>query len=89
MLTIEDYWITWIIVGSLSGTVSSFTLRSDEVYYARMIDGILGACVGGEIIRRWDPLLVTATTGLVTAAVTSALFLLVISRLRRLRALHR
>jgi len=89
MLTIEDYWITWLIVGSLAGIVSSFTRRGSEMYYARMIDGILGACVGGEIIRRWDPLLVTTATGLVAAALTSAMFLIVISRLRRSRTLHR
>jgi uncharacterized membrane protein YeaQ/YmgE (transglycosylase-associated protein family) len=47
-----------------------------------MFDGVLGACVGGELVRRWDASLALALPGLLAAVIGSALLLFLFARLR-------
>jgi uncharacterized membrane protein YeaQ/YmgE (transglycosylase-associated protein family) len=83
MLTATDFWISWSIIGALVGAGSYVARRPlSEALFARMFDGILGACVGGEIVRRWDATQALATPGLAGAAIGSVLFLLLLSRFR-------
>jgi uncharacterized membrane protein YeaQ/YmgE (transglycosylase-associated protein family) len=83
MLTTTDYWISWLIIGALVGAISYLARRAlSEALFTRMLDGVLGACVGGEIIRRWDASQAASGIGLIGAAVGSILFLYLLSRLR-------
>ncbi len=83
MLTATDYWISWSIIGALSGVLSYLGRRPlADALFTRMFDGILGACVGGEIVRRWDATQAVAATGLLGAAFGSVLFLYVLNRMR-------
>lgn len=83
MLTPTDYWISWTIIGALVGAVSHLTRRAlTEALFTRMFDGVLGACVGGEIVRRWDASLALSSPGLIGAVVGSILFLYFLNRLR-------
>ena len=83
MLTATDFWISWSIIGALVGAASYLARRPlTEALFSRMLDGILGACVGGEIIRRWDPAQALAAPGLLGAAIGSVLFLVLLSRFR-------
>jgi uncharacterized membrane protein YeaQ/YmgE (transglycosylase-associated protein family) len=83
MLSPTDYWISWAIIGALVGVMSLATRRSmTDALFTRMFDGVLGACVGGELVRRWDASLALATPGLLAAAVGGALLLYLFSRLR-------
>ncbi|MFN3622751.1 MAG: hypothetical protein ACK4TP_01690 [Hyphomicrobium sp.] len=83
MLSATDYWISWSIIGALSGVVSHLGRRPvTDALFTRMFDGILGACVGGEIVRRWDATQAVAGPGLIGAAVGSLLFLYLLNRLR-------
>lgn len=83
MLTAIDYWISWSIIGALAGTLSFLTRRPlTESLFTRMFDGILGAGVGGEIVRRWDPAHASSALGLLGAATGSILLLYLFSRLR-------
>lgn len=83
MLSATDYWISWSIIGACAGAVSYLGRRTlQEALFMRMFDGILGACVGGEIVRRWDPSLALSAPGLSAAAIGSILFLYILSRFR-------
>lgn len=83
MLTATDYWISWSIIGACVGALSYLARRAlPEALFTRMLDGILGACVGGEIVRRWDATQALAGPGLIAAAIGSLLFLYLLSRLR-------
>lgn len=83
MLTATDYWISWSIIGALVGALSYLSRRTlTDALFARMFDGILGACVGGEIVRRWDASQAIGGPGLAGAAIGSILFLYLLSRLR-------
>jgi uncharacterized membrane protein YeaQ/YmgE (transglycosylase-associated protein family) len=83
MLSPTDYWISWAIIGALVGVMSLATRRSmTDALFTRMFDGVIGACVGGELVRRWDASLALATPGLLAAAVGSAVLLYLFSRLR-------
>ena len=83
MLSPTDYWISWAIIGALVGVMSLISRRSmTDALFTRMFDGVLGACVGGELIRRWDASLALAVPGLLAAAVGSALLLYLFSRIR-------
>jgi uncharacterized membrane protein YeaQ/YmgE (transglycosylase-associated protein family) len=83
MLSPTDYWISWAIIGALVGVMSLVTRRSmTNAPFTRMFDGVLGACVGGELIRRWDASLALALPGLLAAAVGSAILLYLFSRIR-------
>jgi uncharacterized membrane protein YeaQ/YmgE (transglycosylase-associated protein family) len=83
MLSPTDYWISWAIIGALVGVMSLISRRSmTDAVFTRMFDGVLGACVGGELIRRWDATLALTVPGLLAAAVGSALLLYLFSRIR-------
>lgn len=83
MLTPTDYWISWSIIGALVGAISYLGRRSiSDALFTRMFDGVLGACVGGEIVRRWNPQLAIEAPGLVAATIGSLLFLILLSRFR-------
>lgn len=79
MLSAIDYWISWSIIGA----VSYLTRRNlTDALFTRMLDGVIGACVGGEVVRRWDASLVLSASGLIGATLGSILFLLLLSRFR-------
>jgi uncharacterized membrane protein YeaQ/YmgE (transglycosylase-associated protein family) len=83
MLTATDFWISWSIIGALVGATSYIARRPlSEALFARVLDGILGACIGGEIVRRWDEAQALGVLGLLAAAIGSVLFLLLLSRFR-------
>jgi uncharacterized membrane protein YeaQ/YmgE (transglycosylase-associated protein family) len=83
MLSPTDSWISWAIIGALVGVMSLISRRSmTDTVFTRMFDGVLGACVGGELIRRWDATLALTVPGLLAAAVGSALLLYLFSRIR-------
>ena len=83
MPTAIDYWINWSIIGAFVGAISYLTRRTfTDALFTRMIDGVIGACVGGEIVRRWDASLVLSGTGLIGATLGSILFLLLLGRFR-------
>ena len=55
MLTQMDIFISWSVIGALAGAISYLTgRRTSEDLFGRMFDGVLGACVAGEIVRRCD-----------------------------------
>jgi uncharacterized membrane protein YeaQ/YmgE (transglycosylase-associated protein family) len=83
MNTPTDYWISWTIIGALVGAISYLARRTlTDALFTRMFDGVLGACVGGEIVRRWDPSLALSAPGIVGATLGSVFFLYFLSRLR-------
>jgi uncharacterized membrane protein YeaQ/YmgE (transglycosylase-associated protein family) len=83
MLTPTDYWISWAIIGALVGLVSLVAQRPQkDALFSRMFDGVLGACVGGEIIRRWDASLALSLPGLLAAVAGGALLLYLFNRIR-------
>jgi uncharacterized membrane protein YeaQ/YmgE (transglycosylase-associated protein family) len=83
MLSPTDYWISWAIIGALVGVMSLVSRRPvTDAVFTRMFDGVLGACVGGELVRRWDASLALAFPGLLAAAVGGAVLLYLFARLR-------
>jgi uncharacterized membrane protein YeaQ/YmgE (transglycosylase-associated protein family) len=83
MLTPTDYWISWSIIGALVGSISWLARRTlTDALFTRIFDGVLGACVGGEIVRRWDPTLALSAPGLVGTTLGSIFFLYFLSRFR-------
>lgn len=83
MLTATDYWISWSIIGALTGVLSQLSQRgASDALLTRVFDGLLGACVGGELVRRWDASQAAAAPGLLAATVGSVLFLYILGRLR-------
>jgi len=83
MLTLADLLVSWSIVGATAGALSYLTRRTIcDALFSRMFDGVLGACVGGEIIRRCDASSAVAGPGLFAAAAGSIVFIYLIGRLR-------
>lgn len=83
MLTQIDFFISWSVIGALAGAVSYLTgRRTTENLFGRMFDGVLGACVTGEIVHRWDASVALGPLGLIAAAAGSVLFLFMLDRWR-------
>ena len=83
MLTQLDIFISWSVIGSLAGAISYLTgRRTSEDLFGRMFDGVLGACVAGEIVRRCDPSMAMGSVGLISAAAGSVLFVYVLDHWR-------
>ena len=86
MLTQVDIFISWLIIGALAGAVSYLTgRRTSEHLFARMFDGVLGACVAGEIIRRWDASMAIGSVGLISATAGGVLFVYLLDHWRTAR----
>jgi uncharacterized membrane protein YeaQ/YmgE (transglycosylase-associated protein family) len=47
-----------------------------------MFDGFLGACMGGELVHRWDASAAAGAPGMIAAAAGSICFVLFLRRLR-------
>jgi uncharacterized membrane protein YeaQ/YmgE (transglycosylase-associated protein family) len=83
MLTQLDFFISWSVIGALAGAISYLTgRRTSEDLFGRMFDGILGACVAGEVVNRWDASVAMGPVGLVAAAAGSVLFLYLLDQWR-------
>lgn len=83
MLSVTDYWISWSIIGALVGALCYLARPSlHAALFTGMFDGVLGACIGGEIVRRWDATQALALPGLLAAAIGSFLFLYFLGRMR-------
>src|SRR6185369_16835683 len=64
MLTPTDLFISWSIIGALAGALSYLVRRQHtEDLFGRMFDGVLGACVGGELVHRLDASAATGAFG--------------------------
>lgn len=72
----------WALLGGLAGSIVGWQLKPRTRLDEHIVDGMLGGCVAGELLRRWDVSHSASTFGLVAALGGGIVFVLVMRRLR-------
>ncbi|HEX3867114.1 MAG TPA: GlsB/YeaQ/YmgE family stress response membrane protein [Gemmatimonadaceae bacterium] len=76
--------LTWLIVGLVAGVLASFVMGGGFGLIGDIIIGILGAFVGGWIVRRLGASVpVSGLGGVILVAFVGAVFLLFVLRVIR------
>lgn len=74
---------TWALLGGLAGAVVGWQLKQPRTRLPdNIVDGMLGGCVAGELLRRFDASHSTSVVGLIAALGGGIVFVLLMTRLR-------
>ena len=77
-------FIVWIIVGLIAGWLASRVMDSRGGLIRNLVDGLIGAVVGGILFRTFNVMVVPDFWGnLITATIGAVIFLLVWRAIRR------